>query len=54
MALLAELADRRVRWAEDLGGDITLPVIGVIGPTGRLPQRGRRYLGLLPARAGMA
>ncbi len=53
-ALLAELADRRVRSVEDLGGDITLPVIGVIGPAGRLPARGRRLLGLLPARAGMA
>jgi len=51
VALLAELADRRVRSSEDFGGDFTLPVIGTIGPSARLPSGGRRLLGLLPARA---
>ena len=54
VALLAELADRRVRSIEDLGDELTLPVIGVIGPSGRLPPRERRLLGFLPARAGAA
>jgi chain length determinant protein EpsF len=54
VALLAELADRRVRSIEDLGGELTLPVIGVIGPSGRPPAGARRLLGLLPPRAAAA
>jgi len=53
-ALLAELADRRVRSLEDLGEELNLPVIGVIGPTTRLPSPKRRFLGWLPARLGAA
>ncbi|HEY4373061.1 MAG TPA: chain length determinant protein EpsF [Burkholderiales bacterium] len=55
IAMLAELADRRVRTVDDLGGDTSLPVIGVIGPSPRSrPARRPRLLGLFPARPQLA